>query len=40
MKSYCKACRGLLKPGVLWQMFPVIYCKKCKRIATSWGEKP
>jgi hypothetical protein len=33
MKSYCRACGGMLKPGWLWDLFPCIYCKQCKRIS-------
>jgi len=32
VKQHCKKCGGLMKPGLHWQMFMVIYCKVCKRI--------
>lgn len=31
-KKRCKHCGGLLKMGLHWQTFMVVYCKLCKRI--------
>lgn len=32
MKKHCKHCGGLMKFGVHWEMFAVLYCKVCKRV--------
>jgi hypothetical protein len=32
MKRHCHHCGGLIRPGLHWEMFTVLYCKLCRRI--------